>query len=195
MRQSGTPGLNVALARGGRIIWEAGFGFADVARKIPMTPATVMRSGSMGKTYTATAVMQLVERGVLGLHQPINTYLKGFKAVNPLGERDITVHDLLTHRSGWRGIMPARLRPPKLLQQSVREGYAQTRFGSYAAPSPLDRQGGREVPVPILGWPLWGIWWRSQSRGTDFSRLFEAHHRSAGMKSTRIRRCRTPHIA
>lgn len=137
MRQSGTPGLNVALARGGQVIWEAGFGFADVARKIPMTSATVMRSGSMGKTYTATAVMQLVERGVLGLNQPINTYLKGFKAVNPLGQRDITVHDLLTHRSGLAGNdAGSDFAPPKPLQQSVREGYGQTHFSSYGGTIP-----------------------------------------------------------
>jgi CubicO group peptidase (beta-lactamase class C family) len=132
MRQNGTPGLNLALARDGRIIWEAGFGFADVARRIPMTARTVMRSGSMGKTYTATAVMQLVERGVLQLDAPINTYLKGFKAVNPLGERDITVRDLLTHRSGLAGNdAGSDFTAPVPLQQHIREGYAQSTFGSY----------------------------------------------------------------
>ena len=137
LRQSGTPGLNLALARGGKIVWEAGFGFADVARKLAMTPATVMHSGSMGKTYTATAIMQLVERGVLGLHTPINTYLKGFKAVNPLGEREITVHDLLTHRSGLAGNdAGSDFEAPKPLQQHVKEGYGEKFFGSYAGSIP-----------------------------------------------------------
>ncbi len=99
LRAQGTPGLNLALGYKGRLIWEAGFGYADVASTRPMTPETVYHSGSLGKTYTATAVMQLVERGVLSLDDPINDHLP-FEVHNPLGDRDITVHDLLTHRSG-----------------------------------------------------------------------------------------------
>ena len=51
--------MNLALARRGKVIWEEGFGYADLERQIPMTAQTVMHSGSMGKTYTATAIMQL----------------------------------------------------------------------------------------------------------------------------------------
>jgi CubicO group peptidase (beta-lactamase class C family) len=91
----------------------------------------------MGKTYTATAVMQLVERGIMNLHDPINLHLKGFRAVNPLGERDITVYDLLTHRSGLAGNdAGSDFQPPKPLQQHVKEGYAQPNFGSYAGTVP-----------------------------------------------------------
>lgn len=100
MRLTGTTGLNLALARRGKVIWEEGFGYADLEKKTRMTAQTVMHSGSMGKLYTAVAVMQLVERGSLGLDDPINKYLTEFKVVNALGEREITVRDLLTHRSG-----------------------------------------------------------------------------------------------
>lgn len=100
LRITGTPGANIALARGGRLIWEAGFGYADLQRKLPMRADTVMRTGSMGKLYTATAVMQLVEQGALGLYDPINQHLPEFQVDNPLGERPISVYDLLTHRSG-----------------------------------------------------------------------------------------------
>ncbi len=99
MRAHGTPGLNLAMGYRGELIWEAGFGYADIAAQKPMTPATVFHSGSLGKTYTATAVMQLVDRGVIALDDPINEHLP-FEVHNPLGDRDITVHDLLTHRSG-----------------------------------------------------------------------------------------------
>lgn len=99
VRAQGTPGLNLALGYKGRLIWEAGFGYADVASEKSMTPETVYHSGSLGKTYTATAVMQLVDRGILSLDDAINEHLP-FEVSNPLGERDITVHDLLTHRSG-----------------------------------------------------------------------------------------------
>jgi CubicO group peptidase (beta-lactamase class C family) len=99
MRRAHVPGLNVAVARRGRVVWEAGFGYADLQKPAPMTPDTVTRSGSMGKTYTATAVMQLVERGEVALDGVVTGYV-GFTVENPMGDRHITVHDLLTHRSG-----------------------------------------------------------------------------------------------
>ena len=102
MRAHGTPGLNLAMGYRGKLIWEAGFGYADVASERPMTPETVYHSGSLGKTYTATAIMHLVDRGVIGLDDPISDHLP-FQVHNPLGDRDITVHDLLTHRSGLSG--------------------------------------------------------------------------------------------
>jgi CubicO group peptidase (beta-lactamase class C family) len=132
MRQNGTPGLNIALARCGEMIWEEGFGYADLEKKTPMTPQTVMHSGSMGKLYTATAVMQLVELGVIGLYHPINRYLKDFRVVNPLGEREITFYDLLTHRSGLtRQRAGSEFVAPKPLGEHLRETYAQKMFKPY----------------------------------------------------------------
>lgn len=100
----GVPGIEMAVARHGRVIWQEGFGYADLARRTPMTAETVFRTGSMGKTYTATAVMQLVEQAVLALDTPINSYLRAgeapFEVTNPLGSREITIRDLMTHRSG-----------------------------------------------------------------------------------------------
>ncbi len=102
MRAHGTPGLNLAMGYRGELIWEAGFGWADVAAGKPMTPETVYHSGSLGKTYTATAIMHLVDRGAIALDDPISDHLP-FEVRNPLGDRDVTVHDLLTHRSGLSG--------------------------------------------------------------------------------------------
>ena len=102
MRAHGTPGLNLAMGYRGELIWEAGFGYADVASRKPMTPETVYHSGSLGKTYTATAIMHLVDRGVIALDDPISDHLP-FEVHNPLGDRDIIVRDLLTHRSGLSG--------------------------------------------------------------------------------------------
>lgn len=132
MRQCGTPGLSIALARRGRVIWEDGFGFADLASRTPMTAQTVMRSGSMGKTYTATAVMQLVEQGALGLDHAANEYLTEFKLTNPLGAREITVRDLLTHRSGLTSnTAGSTFDRPKSLAQHLKEGCAEKMFESY----------------------------------------------------------------
>jgi CubicO group peptidase (beta-lactamase class C family) len=99
VRRLDQPGLAIAVARRGELIWERGFGYADLASRRPMTPDVHFRSGSMGKTYVATAIMQLVERGAIALDGHVSEYV-GFPVVNPLGEREVTVEDLLTHRSG-----------------------------------------------------------------------------------------------
>jgi CubicO group peptidase (beta-lactamase class C family) len=100
LRWDGAPGITVAVGRGGRLIYERGFGWADLARKIPMRAGTVTRAGSMSKPYTGTAIMQLVDREVLDLDQPVSRYIREFPVTNPLGDRAITVRDLMTHVSG-----------------------------------------------------------------------------------------------
>ncbi len=137
MRQNGTPGLNIALARRGNVIWDEGFGYADLEKRIPMTRETVMRAGSMSKTYTATAVMQLVERGVFHLDDPINKYLTDIKAVNSLGDREITFSDLLTHRSGLTGdTAGCEFVAAAPLAEYIKEGYAKQTFESYKGSLP-----------------------------------------------------------
>lgn len=145
LRIIGTPGLNLAIARRGQVIWEAGFGFADLERRIPMTAATLTHSGSMGKTYTAIAVMRLVDDGVLALDAPVNRYLPGWRIVNPLGGRDVTVRDLLTHQSGLasNAAWPV-LSAPRPLAEHVPAAYARDRndfYGGAASPTWTARAG------------------------------------------------------
>jgi CubicO group peptidase (beta-lactamase class C family) len=100
MEDHATPGLSIALARHGRVFWRAGFGFANLARAEPMTPETLLRGGSMSKLYTAIAVLQLIEQGILGLHDSVNDHLGPSAVTNPRGRRPVTVYDLLTFQSG-----------------------------------------------------------------------------------------------
>jgi CubicO group peptidase (beta-lactamase class C family) len=99
MKVCGTTGLSVALARHGEVCWEQGFGLADIASRRPMSSETVTRAGSMSKLYTAVAVLQMVEEGRLGLDEPLARYVD-FPVENPLGDRPVTVRDLMQHRSG-----------------------------------------------------------------------------------------------
>ncbi len=103
LRQHNLPGLNISVAVHGQVILDEGFGYADLARRTPMTARHVTHAGSMSKLYTATAIMQLIEGGALELYAPVNRYLPDFQIQNPLGEREITLYDLLTHRSGING--------------------------------------------------------------------------------------------
>lgn len=93
------PALSIALVDGEHLVWTAGFGHQDAARKLPATADTIYRVGSVSKLFTDIAVMQLVERGELDLDAPVSKYLPDFAPHNP-HERPITLRQLMSHRSG-----------------------------------------------------------------------------------------------
>src|SRR5262245_47863361 len=101
MLERGLPGVAVGVVSDQELVWATGFGFADVAAKVTMTPQTKFRMASHSKLFTATAVMQLREQGKLRLDDPVSKYLPWF-AVQPSDSDDspITVEELLTHSSG-----------------------------------------------------------------------------------------------
>ena len=91
------PGLSVALVRDGEVIYARGFGARNREENLPATPNTLYGIGSCTKSFTALAIMQLVERGKLSLEDPVSKYLPirvGSK------EDPIRIHHLLTHSSG-----------------------------------------------------------------------------------------------
>jgi CubicO group peptidase (beta-lactamase class C family) len=93
-------GSVVAVVKDGKVLFQGGYGFADVEKKIPMDPDRVMtRIGSTSKLFTWTAVMQLVEQGKLDLDRNVDDYLD-FK-VSPPGGKVITLLDLMNHRGGF----------------------------------------------------------------------------------------------
>jgi CubicO group peptidase (beta-lactamase class C family) len=95
------PGMVVAIVHDSDVAMAKGYGYADVERKIPFDPdSTVIRIASVSKLFTATAVMQLVERGMLDMHQDIDAYLTRFKVENCPGQ-PITLYHLLTHTAGF----------------------------------------------------------------------------------------------
>jgi len=69
------PGLSIAVARDGEIVWTEGFGWADVESRMPVTPHTQFRLGSVSKTLTAAAVALLYERGRIDLDAPVQSYV------------------------------------------------------------------------------------------------------------------------
>jgi CubicO group peptidase (beta-lactamase class C family) len=99
MRTDHVPGLSAVLVARDKIIWEKAYGWADVDQKILMTVDTVQNIGSISKTITATAVMQLWEKRRFGLDDDVGRYLP-FKVRNPRFPDDpITFRQLLTHKS------------------------------------------------------------------------------------------------
>jgi CubicO group peptidase (beta-lactamase class C family) len=86
--------------RDGKVIKATGYGLANLELKVPVAPEMVFHSGSLGKAFTATAVMMLVEEGKIGLDDRISKYLP---EAPPAWDK-VTIRHLLTHTSGIRDI-------------------------------------------------------------------------------------------
>ncbi|MBW3671911.1 MAG: beta-lactamase family protein [Acidobacteria bacterium] len=92
------PGLSAAIVVDGQLAWSGAYGVADLENDVLATPTTVYRTASIGKAMTATAVMQLAERGRIDLDAPVQTYCPTF----PVKRWPVTVRHLLGHTSGIR---------------------------------------------------------------------------------------------
>jgi CubicO group peptidase (beta-lactamase class C family) len=94
-------GLAVGVVRDGSLAFFYGHGVADIASDMPVTEDTVFRIGSVTKTFTAIAVLQLWEQGSLDLDAPANDYLRAYKLVPAKAmHRPATVRHLLTYTAG-----------------------------------------------------------------------------------------------
>jgi CubicO group peptidase (beta-lactamase class C family) len=102
------PGMAVAVMQGGKVVKAAGYGYANLELKVPVTADTVFQLGSVGKQFTAGAVMLLVQDGKIGLDDPVSKHLD----FAPDAWKEVTVRHLLTHTSGipdYTGIVDLRV--------------------------------------------------------------------------------------
>jgi CubicO group peptidase (beta-lactamase class C family) len=90
-----TSGIAVLVARDGEILYKKGFGFADIKNKIPATPDTKFRIGSVTKQFTAAAILKLQESNLISVNDKLSKFIPDF----PRGD-EVTIHQLLTHISG-----------------------------------------------------------------------------------------------
>jgi CubicO group peptidase (beta-lactamase class C family) len=141
-------GLAVGVIADGELAWFYGHGLADVEAKMPITQDTVFRIASITKTFTAVAIMQLWEQGLIGLDAPANDYLRTFRLVPARPNLSPpTVRHLLTHTAGigyWR-------RLSDLLQPAVGSGDRAAQSGAL----PLDDYYRRGLPVEVEPGTKW----------------------------------------
>jgi len=97
MARQHIPGLALLVARRGEIVRAQGYGLANVELQVPVKPETIFQSGSVGKQFTATAVMMLVEEGKVGLEDPLSKYFPDA----PAAWKQVTVRELLSHTAGF----------------------------------------------------------------------------------------------
>lgn len=101
--KTGAVGISAAVSVNGRIVFSEGVGYANLEHRIPATGATVYRIASISKPISAIGVMQLLERGLVALDDPIQKYVHSFPN-KPKGA--VTLLHLLTHSSGIRHYNP-----------------------------------------------------------------------------------------
>ena len=95
------PSIVAAVGRDGRIVWRAAHGHADKARAVAATPTTPYSLASVSKPFTATAVMMLSERGLVGLDEPVSRYVTPLDRPGVTAPGEVTVRRTLGHVAGF----------------------------------------------------------------------------------------------
>jgi len=122
--EAGAPGISVAVAVKGKIIFSGGVGYAELDNLTLATGKTVHNIASISKTHAAVAVMQLVEQGKVDLDNPVQDYVPYF----PEKRWKITVRHILTHTSGIRHYRPDDFGPQRKVTKKFPEVHMANAF-------------------------------------------------------------------
>lgn len=145
MAEHGTPGLALAVTTNDSLLAVETWGYADLKEKLPVTPETLFQIGSITKSFTAIALLQLQEAGMVDLRAQVTDYLPWF--IVQSDHAPITAHDLLTHSAG----IPANrddLTPSPYMAWALR--------GQSTAWAPGDRFAYSNVGYQVLHYLLEG---------------------------------------
>ena len=173
MKLQRIPGLSLAVVKDGQIVLAKGYGLANVEHQVPAKAETIFQSGSMGKQFTAMAVMMLVEEGKLSLSDPITKYFPD----SPATWKNITVRHLLTHTAGTTDY-------PR--DFDFRRDYTEDELLKRAQAVPLASQPGEKWAYSNLGYVLLGILIHKASGQFYGDYLQERVFRPLGMTTARI---------
>lgn len=175
------PGVSVAICRDGKIEKATGYGLANVEWKNPVAPDTIFQTGSVGKQFTATVIMKLVEEGKIALDDKLSKYVEG----TPPAWRDVTIRRLLTHTSG----IPDYGGEEGTMGKGVinfRNDYTETELLQAFAKMPMDFAPGEKWSYSNTGYVLLGIVIRKVTGKFYGDVLEERIFKPLGMNSTRI---------
>lgn len=179
MASNSVPGLSAAVVLEGEPRWSEGFGMADLENYSPATSSTLFRLGSISKPISATAVLQLWERGKLDLDAPVQKYCPAF----PQKEWPITTRELLGHLGGIRHYSPDG--KGDVPEDSARHFSSMKESLQLFANDPLVAKPGTKFSYSTYGYTLIGCVFEGEAseKFTDYLRknVFEP----AGMGQTR----------
>lgn len=118
MKRNGLPGASIAIVKDGEVIYEKGYGHDSEGK--PITEKTLMRIGSVSKSFTAFSVLQLVDEGKINLDDPVVKYLPKL-IMNDIRFKEVTIRHLLSHTSGMPN--PTIVPPANTLEAGVERLY------------------------------------------------------------------------
>ncbi len=173
MARQHIPGIAVLVSRSGEIVRAQGFGFSNVELQVPVKPETLFQSGSVGKQFTATAIMMLVEEGKISLDDPITKYFPDA----PANWKPVTVRNLLSHTGGFTDY-------PK--DFDFRKDYTEDDLLKIVAGIPLAFPPGTKWSYSNLGYLTLGILIHRVTGKFYGDVLEERIFHPLGMQSTRI---------
>ena len=173
MQKQRIPGLSLAVIKDGQVIMAKGYGLANVELQVAVRPETIFQSGSMGKQFTATAVMMLVEEGKLSLGDSITKYFTDAPAI----WQNITVRHLLTHTAGTTDY-PSDF--------DFRRDYTEAELLKRAEAIPLAFPPGEKWSYSNLGYVMLGILIHKVSGKFYGDFLQERVFKPLGMTTARI---------
>jgi CubicO group peptidase (beta-lactamase class C family) len=96
------PGVSIAFFSGGKIRWTRVYGYADVAKKTPVTPETLFQAASISKPISTLAMLRLAQEGKLSLDEDVNVKLKAWKVPDNQFTKDqrVTLREIVSHSAG-----------------------------------------------------------------------------------------------
>ncbi|MEO7723793.1 MAG: serine hydrolase domain-containing protein [Chthoniobacterales bacterium] len=172
MKRKQIPGCAIMVRHKGATVMQAGHGMANLEHDVPVTAQTFFQSASMGKQFTAFAIMLLVEEGKIALGDPVAKYLTA-----PKSWAGVTVRHLLTHTSGL-GDYPEDF--------SMREDYTEDEFMEMVRAQPLAFAAGEKWSYSNLGYLSLGVIIHQVSGKFYGDFLRERVFLPLGMKATRV---------
>ena len=182
MRAEKIPGLALAVVGDGKTIKSRGYGLANIELDVSVKPETIFQTGSVGKQFTATAVMMLVEDGKLRLDDSIGKYLSGA----PATWKNITVRNLLTHTSGIHDYETESLKKKGAAFINLRNDYTEEELFKKFSGLPLDFPPGSKWNYSNSGYVILGILIHKVTGQFYGDVLQERIFRPLGMSYTRI---------
>lgn len=172
MHTQKVPGIAIAVLRNGKIVVAKGYGWANVELNVPVTTETMFQSGSVGKMFTAAAVMTAVEQGKMDLNDPVSKYLPDA----PASWHPITIRQMLTHTSGL---------PNAGADFDLRRDYTDDELVKTFYPMTLDFEPGARWSYSNTGYQLLGILVK-KATGQSYLDILGTHvFKPLGMKTAR----------
>ena len=179
MSRNSIPGLSAAVVLDGKPDWSLGFGMADLENYSPATSSTLFRLGSVSKPISATAVLELWERGALDLDAPVQKYCPAF----PQKEWPITTRELLGHLGGIRHYNPDG--KGDIPEDRARHFASMKESLELFAGDPLVAKPGTKFHYSTYGYTLAGCVLEGAASEKFIDFLRKSVFESAGMQQTR----------